>query len=113
VFKSLALCFSLGLSMLTLAAQGQTGLYPNGSFDNVGLDTIDRGSLNVHFAIPVVNKAGRGLGLSYQLVYDGLVWRPANAAGVPTWTPSIDFGLHGQLNEGLAGYVSYAQLQIM
>jgi hypothetical protein len=38
--------------MLTLAAQGQTGLYPNGSFDNVGFDTIDRGSLNVHFAIP-------------------------------------------------------------
>jgi hypothetical protein len=60
----------------------------------------------------VVNKAGRGPGFSYQLVYDGLVWSPVNAAGVPAWTPLTDFGLHGQLNEGLAGYVSYAELQI-
>ena len=90
----------------------QTGLYPYGSFDNVGFDTIDRGSLNVHFAIPVVNKAGRGLGFSYQLVYDGLVWSPVECPGVPRWTPLTGFGLHGQLNDGLVGYISYSQTTI-
>ena len=70
--------------LLSLAAQAQTGLYPYGSFDNVGFDTIDRGSLNVHFDIPVVTKPGRGIGFSYRLVYDGLVWSPADASGLPT-----------------------------
>jgi RHS repeat-associated protein len=112
VFKKLLLCLSLGSCLLSLGAQAQTGLYPYGSFDNVGFDTIDRGSLNVHFAIPVVNKAGRGLGFSYQLVYDGLVWSPHNTAGVPGWTPLTGFGLHGQLNDGLVGYVFYAHTTI-
>jgi len=98
--------------VLSVTAHAQTGLYPYGSFDNVGFDTIDRGSLNVHFAIPVVTKAGRGIGFSYQLVYDGLVWSPVNASGVATWTPSPGFGLRGELNEGLVGYISYFSQQI-
>ena len=69
MLKRLALCLSLTLCALAPAAQAQTGLYANGSFDNPGIDTVDRGSLNVHFAIPVVTKPGRGLGFSYQLVY--------------------------------------------
>lgn len=109
MFRKLVLCLSVGSCLLSLAAQAQTGLYPYGSFDNVGFDTIDRGSLNVHFAIPVVTKAGRGVGFSYQLVYDGLVWSPADASGVATWTPSPGFGLHGELNDGLVGYISYFQ----
>ena len=107
MFKKLVLCLSLCPYLLSLAAQAQTGLYAYGSFDNVGFDTIDRGSLNVHFAIPVVTKPGRGIGFSYQLVYDGLVWSPANAAGVATWTPAPGFGLHGEVNDGLVGYISY------
>jgi hypothetical protein len=112
VFRKLLLCLSLGTCVLPVAAQVQTGLYPYGSFDNVGFDSIDRGSLNVHFAIPVVNKAGRGLGFSYQLVYDGLVWSPRNTEGIAGWTPLAGFGLRGQLNDGLVGYVSYAETQI-
>jgi YD repeat-containing protein len=109
LFKKLLLCLSLGFCVLSVAAKAQTGIYPYGSFDTVGNDTIDRGSLNVHFAIPVVNKAGRGIGFSYQLVYDSLVWSPVDATGVATWTPSPGFGLHGELNEGLEGYISYFQ----
>jgi hypothetical protein len=112
VFRKLVLRLALGSCLLSLAAQAQTGLYPYGSFDNVGFDTIDRGSLNVHFAIPVVTKAGRGIGFSYQLVYDSLVWSPVNSSGVATWTPSAGFGLHGELNEGLEGYISYSQTTI-
>jgi hypothetical protein len=112
VFRRLVLCLSLCSFLLSAIAHAQTGLYPYGSFDNVGFDTIDRGSLNVHFAIPAVTKAGRGIGFSYQLVYDSLVWSPVNASGVATWTPSAGFGLRGELNDGLEGYISYSQTTI-
>ena len=111
MFRRLVLCLSLGSCLLSLAAQAQTGLYPYGSFDNVGFDTIDRGSLNVHFEIPVVTKAGRGIGFSYRLVYDGLVWSPADASGLANWTNSPGFGLHGEVNDGLVGYISYFSQQ--
>jgi RHS repeat-associated protein len=97
----------LALLVITPAARAQTGIYPFGSFDTVGVDTIDRGSLNVHIEIPVVNKPGRGVPFQYTLVYDGLVWTPAGTAGSQTWTPSVGFGLRGQFNEGAEGYISY------
>ena len=62
--KKIVLCLLLAFSVSPLPAQVQTGIYPYGSFDNLGVDSIDRGSLNVHFSIPVVNKQGRGLPFS-------------------------------------------------
>lgn len=101
-----------GVTFLALvvigSARAQTGLYPFGSFDTVGIDTIDRGSLNVHIEIPVVSKQGRGVPFQYTLVYDGLVWTPVGSAGSQTWTPAVGFGLHGQFNEGYEGYISYS-----
>jgi hypothetical protein len=88
-----------------------TGLHSFGSFDNPGFDFVDRGSLNVHFAIPIVSKAGRGLPFSYALVYDGLIWSPTNAAGTSGWSPDATFGMHGYLlNDGYKGYLSYRTL---
>jgi hypothetical protein len=98
----------LALAVIAPSAKAQTGLYPFGSFDTVGVDTIDRGSLNVHIEIPVVTKQGRGVPFQYTLVYDGLVWTPVGSAGSQTWTPAVGFGLHGQFNEGYEGYISYA-----
>jgi hypothetical protein len=104
IFFSLLLAFGV----LPLSAQVQTGQYSYGSFDTPGIDTIDRGSLNVHFSIPVVTKQGRGLPFQYQLVYDGLVWTPVTSAGVQTWTADSGWGLRGQLNsEGFKGYLTY------
>jgi hypothetical protein len=98
----------LALAVIAPPVGAQTGLYPYGSFDTVGADTIDRGSLNVHIEIPVVAKQGRGVQFQYTLVYDGLVWTPVGSAGSQTWTPAVGFGLHGQFNEGYEGYISYA-----
>jgi hypothetical protein len=56
VLKKIVLSVLLVLAALPAAAQVQTGLYPYGSFDAPGADSIDRGSLNVHFSVPVVNK---------------------------------------------------------
>jgi hypothetical protein len=107
VIKNIVLSLLLGFSALSAAAQVQIGIYPYGSFDTPGPDSIDRGSLNVHFSIPVVDKQGRGVPFQYQLVYDSLVWSPVSSAGTQTWTPATDWGLHGQLNEGFQGYLSY------
>ena len=96
--KKIFLCFLLVFGVSLLSAQVQTGLYPYGSFDNLGADTIDRGSLNVHLSIPVVNKQGRGVPFQYQLVYDGLVWTPVGSEGSQTWTAAVGWGLRGQLN---------------
>jgi RHS repeat-associated protein len=110
VHKKIVLSLLLAFSVLPVSAQVATGLYPYGSFDNLGVDSIDRGSLNVHFSIPVVNKQGRGLGFQYQLVYDSLVWSPVSTDGTLVWTPAADWGLHGQLGEGFEGYLSYSSL---
>ncbi|MGA7630598.1 MAG: hypothetical protein WCB11_07510, partial [Terriglobales bacterium] len=44
-----------------LSGQVATGTPPFGSFGGGPFDTVNLGNLNVHFAIPVLNKAGRGL----------------------------------------------------
>lgn len=100
VYALILLC-----SACAASAQVATGLYAYGSFDVPGFESIDRGSLNVHFTVPIVNKQGRGLNFQYNIDYEGLVWSPTSAA----WTPDSTWGFHGQLGENLQGYVSYVQ----
>lgn len=99
-------CLSCALSV---SGQVATGLYNYGSFDSFGFDSIDRGSLNVHFAVPIVAKSGRaGLNFQYTLAYDGLIWTPTSSSGSGAWTPDASFGLHGYLlDDGYRGYLSY------
>ena len=56
--KKHVLSILMVFAVLPVSAQVQTGLYPYGSFDNLGVDSIDRGSLNMHLSIPVVSKQG-------------------------------------------------------
>lgn len=96
------------LCVIPLSAQVKTGLYRYGSFEDNGFDQIDRGSLNVHFSIPIFSKQGRGLPFQYSLVYDGLVWSTAIVNNMTVWTPDPAFGLRGDLlNDGYRGYLSY------
>lgn len=87
------------------AAQVATGTPPFGSFGG-GPDTINLGNLNVHIAIPVVNKAGRGIPFTYQLTYDTSVWYPVGASGSQVWTPVNNWGWQGQTAVA-TGYVEY------
>jgi RHS repeat-associated protein len=103
--------FSLSLLVFAAwiqgAAQVQTGLYAFGAFDNPGFDTIDRGSLTVHFSIPIVNKPGRGMNFTYALNYDGVIWVPATSSGTTAWTPvNGNWGFSGQLGENLFGFLT-------
>jgi len=93
-------------------AWAQTGLYSFGSFDSKGFDSINLGNLNTHFAIPIVNKQGRGLSFNYSIDYEGLVWSPAAVSGGTYWQGDPNWGFHGQLNEGFEGYMSFGTLAI-
>jgi len=61
-----------------------------GSFGGGPFDTVDLGNLNIHFVIPVVQKAGRGVSFNYNLVYDSAVWEPVTSNGTTSWTNNPD-----------------------
>jgi hypothetical protein len=87
--------FFLILVLLTRVASAQssqvaTGTPALGSFGGGPFDTVNLGNLNVHFAIPVVNKAGRGMPFSYNLAYDSSIWEPVTSNGTTSWTNVTD-----------------------
>jgi hypothetical protein len=74
------------------SAQVSVGTPPFGSFGGGPFDTINLGNLNVHFAIPVLHKAGRGLPFGYDLSYDSSIWYPVATSGTTQWTPTSNWG---------------------
>jgi RHS repeat-associated protein len=103
-------CKHLFLAMMTGLASAQvsqvaTGRTPFGSFGGGPFDTVNLGNLNVHFAIPVLHKAGRGTPFTYDLSYDGSLWMPVTSSGTTQWQPVGNWGWRGQ-TEASTGYVS-------
>lgn len=98
---------TLAVGWWNAAGQVATGTYPYGTFDNRGFETINVGNLNVHFSIPVLTKAGRGLPFYYNLSYDSSIWYPSIVNGATTWTPVASFGWKGD-TEIATGYTSYS-----
>ena len=86
--------FILAVVLLTGIASGQvaSGTPPFGSFGGGPFDTVNLGNLNVHFSIPVLHKAGRGLPFTYDLTYDSSIWTPAGNSGSQTWVPVPGWG---------------------
>lgn len=85
-------------------AQVSPGTPPFQSFGaGSGPDVINLQSLNIHFAIPVRHKAGRGLNFNYDLTYDSSVWYPVISGGTTSWqvSPYTGLVLQGKL-EGVA-----------
>jgi RHS repeat-associated protein len=84
----------LTLTITAHLATGQvsTGTPPYGSFGGGSFDTINLGNLNVHFSIPVLNKAGRGMPFTYDLLYDSSLWTPVTSNGVTQWDASVTWG---------------------
>lgn len=81
------------------------------------IDTIDLGSLDVHLAVPIKHKAGRGLDFDYGLTYDSNFWQIYTAepdeysSDVQTWSynssaadPSASY--QGMASPGWTGGVS-------
>jgi hypothetical protein len=60
----------------------------------------------VHFEIPIINKAGRGLPFTYTLTYDSSVWYPAASGSNTVWTPVSNWGWRA-VTAAETGYVSW------
>ena len=98
---------ALGIATFVAAQQPATGLPPLGSFAGGSFDTVDLANLDVHFAIPVFNRAGKGIPFDYSLSYDSLVWVPVNPSGENAWTPvNSNWGWRAA-TEAATGYVTY------
>lgn len=73
------------------AAQVSTGTPAYGSFGGGPFDSVNLGNLNVHFEIPILNKAGR-IPFFYNLSYDSSVWYPVTTNGTTQWTSTQNWG---------------------
>ena len=94
------------LTSRVLTAQVATGTPPFSSLGGGPFDTVNVGNLNVHFAIPVVHKAGRGMNFTYDLSYDSSIWTPVTSSGVTQWQPQSNWGWRGA-TEVATGYLSW------
>ena len=75
------------------SAQIATGTPPFGSFGGGPFDTVNLGNLNVHFAIPVLHKAGRGVPFTYDLSYDSSIWTQGSSERDGPVATCIELGL--------------------
>ena len=101
----LALCVG---NVFGQAPPVQTGTPPFGSFGGGPFDVVNQANLNVHFAIPIVHKAGRGMPFVYDLSYDSSVWQPASVSGQMTWKPAFNWGWGAQTAVA-TGYITYVK----
>jgi RHS repeat-associated protein len=94
-----------------LRGQVATGFPPYGSFGGGTFDTVNNANLNVHFTIPIINKAGRGMPFSYALRYDSSVWQRFGGG----WSPQLGYPYNnwgwGGKAEVSTGYIQYGTSQ--
>lgn len=91
-------CFVLLLAIAggsTALGQVATGIPPFSSNTGGSFDTVDNANLNIHFSIPIVAKAGRGLPFDYTLSFDSSIWSPLSPSGSVGWTPATNWGWRG------------------
>lgn len=112
IISGLCITIAILLSLAQISfAQVKTLKVSTGTpqFSSMGggpFDAVNLGNLNVHFSIPVLHKAGRGIPFTYDLTYDNSVWAPVTSSGVTTWTPVNNWGWTGPTQAG-TGYISY------
>src|SRR5205807_573738 len=85
--RSLSAFLLLFFASIPTSAQVTTGSPPFSSLTG-GPDVINLGNNNVHWAVPVLHKPGRGTDFSYDLAYDSSVWYPVTSGSTTTWTPN-------------------------
>lgn len=110
--KRIEICLWTMVVLLTSSwvsfGQVATGTPQFASFGGGPFDIINLGNLNVHFAVPILHKAGRGVDFSYDLSYDSSVWYPVVLNGNSSWQPVVNWGWRGP-TEMSSGYVTFTQ----
>ena len=100
----------IAILLISVAATAQvaTGPQPFGSFGGGPFDSVNLGSLNVNFSIPITQKAGRGAPFYYVLSYNSSIWAPSSVSGTMAWQPtSTSYGWQSQTNAAMFGYLSH------
>ena len=100
--------FVLGVLGTCFSQQVATGTPPFGSFGGGPFDAVNLGNLNVHFAVPIMSKAGRGMPFTYNMSYDSSVWYPSSSSGQLAWTPVFNWGWMAQ-TAVKTGYITYVK----
>ena len=109
----LALCAMCLIPAPAFGQQPSTGLPSLGSFGGGPFDTINLANLDVHFAIPIFGRAGKGIPLSYSMSYDSLNWSPVSQEGASVWTPVTNNWGWRTVTEAATGYVSYSDFNFV
>lgn len=89
------------------SAQVATGTPAFGSYGGGPFDTVDLGNANVHFSVPVLHKAGRGMPFAYDLVYDSSIWTAVGSQ----WQPAFNWGWIAQ-SAVKVGYATYVHRMV-
>ena len=110
VFRRLSAIALVAISGVGVA-QVSTGTPPFASLGGGPFDILNLGNLNMHFAIPVRHKAGRGAVFTYDLSYDSSIWTPVTSGGTTQWQPATNFGWRG-ITEAKTGYLSYSTTSV-
>src|SRR6266567_1746783 len=106
-YLRLALMATLALLIppSAFATDNARGSQPFGTFD-----AVNNANLDVHFAVPVLVKNGRGIPFNLLQNFDSLIWEPLVVNGSTVWTPVDKWGWRG-VTEALAGKVTYSTTQ--
>ena len=104
------------LISVAVSAQVVTGTPQFSSVSGGPFDAVNIGNLNVHFAIPILHKAGRGMSFSQgDLTYESSIWIPVGSSGSQSWQPDNTapnnppnsyWGWQGLSNSGTS-YITY------
>jgi hypothetical protein len=106
--KCAAICLlllSIFVYVIALPSEAQvaTGVPAFNSFGGGPFDTVNLGNLNIHFMIPILHKAGRGIPFNYDLTYESSIWQIATVNGQRMWEPVQQVG-------GVASYWGFQGL---
>ena len=90
-------CATIVAVLFTNLSAGQvaTGTPPLGSYGGGPFDVVNLGNFNVRFAVPIRQKAGRGLPFTYSVSYDSSIWAPVTSRASTCWQPATAFGWQG------------------
>jgi len=98
----------LAVAPFRLHAQAVTGIQPFGSYAG-GPDIINLANLNVHLAIPVIHKPGRGTDFDYDLSFDSSIWAPVVSGSTRQWQRISAWSSDNSVGATLSGYITYQQ----
>src|SRR5258708_13795718 len=107
-------CLTVVFAGFSSAQAPATGTPPFSSIAGGPFDAVNLGNLNVHFSVPILHKAGRGIPFNYDVNYESSIYEIVTSGSTKSWKPvsTVDnvasyWGWQG-LRPVVTPYVSYS-----